>query len=125
MSEALRMSKASRWAVVVSVTVTAGLALVLTFLLAIASNHRDLYERHYNWLLWVNIGVASLLALVLMGAGVRLFQRVRNLPLRTSQEWLMLGCFSAAAAMSVIDATQPAVAESMRKSAMSDLSTSE
>lgn len=78
MSEALRMSKASRWAVVVSVTVTAGLALVLTFLLAIASNHRDLYERHYNWLLWVNIGVASLLALVLMGAGVRLFQRVRK-----------------------------------------------
>ncbi|MEY4748985.1 MAG: hypothetical protein RIQ60_1199 [Pseudomonadota bacterium] len=58
--------------------VIAGAALVLVFLLAIATNNRALYERHYVWLLWVNIGVATTLGLVLVGAIARLVVRIRR-----------------------------------------------
>ncbi len=70
------VSKTSRWAWVVSLVVTAAVGLVLTFLLALATNSSGVYERHYGWLLWVNVVLASLLVIVIATAAVRLLLRV-------------------------------------------------
>ena len=59
------MTKASRWAWIISTVAATGAGLVLTFLLSIASNNPALYETHYLWLFWVNVTVASLLLLVI------------------------------------------------------------
>ena len=48
-----------RWLWVVAAAATLGAGLVLTFLLAIATNNRLLYERHYDWLLGVKIAISS------------------------------------------------------------------
>ncbi len=56
----------------------AAAALVLVFLLTITTNNRALYERHYVWLLWVNIGVATALGLVIVLAVARLVVRTRR-----------------------------------------------
>lgn len=66
----------SRWIWIVSLAATTAAALVLTFLLAIATNNREFYERYYNWLLWVNVVIAGLLVLVIAAAGLRLLVRV-------------------------------------------------
>jgi nitrogen fixation/metabolism regulation signal transduction histidine kinase len=68
--------RAWRWFWIVSLTATIGAALVLTFLLAIATNNRLFYERHYTWLLWVNVTIASMLVAVIAAAGARLILRV-------------------------------------------------
>jgi nitrogen fixation/metabolism regulation signal transduction histidine kinase len=72
------MTKATRWAWIVSLVAVIGAGLVLVFLLSLATNSRGLYERHYVWLFWVNVVVASLLVLVIAIAGVRLLLRVRR-----------------------------------------------
>jgi len=72
------MTKASRWAWIVSLVAVTGAGLVLVFLLSIATNSRGLYERHYVWLFWVNLLVAGLLMLVIGIASVRLLLRVRR-----------------------------------------------
>ncbi|HEX3141519.1 MAG TPA: PAS-domain containing protein, partial [Rhizobacter sp.] len=72
------MTKATRWAWIVSLVAVTGAGLVLVFLLSLATNSRGLYERHYVWLFWVNVVVASLLILVIVLAGVRLLVRVRR-----------------------------------------------
>ena len=72
------MTKASRWAWIISTVAATGAGLVLAFLLSIATNSPALYERHYVWLLWVNVTVATLLVLVIGIAGVRLLVRVRR-----------------------------------------------
>jgi len=72
------MTKASRWAWIVSLVAVTGAGLVLVFLLSLATNSRGLYERHYVWLFWVNVVVAVLLVLVIGIAGVRLLLRVRR-----------------------------------------------
>src|SRR4051812_35171964 len=72
------MTKATRWAWIVSLVAVTGAALVLVFLLSLATNSRGLYEHHYVWLFWVNVVVASLLMLVIGLAGVRLLVRVRR-----------------------------------------------
>jgi nitrogen fixation/metabolism regulation signal transduction histidine kinase len=72
------MTKASRWAWIVSLVAVTGAGLVLVFLLSLATNSRGLYERHYVWLFWVNVVVAGLLLLVIGIAGVRLLLRVRR-----------------------------------------------
>jgi len=72
------MTKASRWAWIVSLVAVTGAGLVLVFLLSIATNSRGLYEQHYVWLFWVNLVVAGLLVLVIGIAGVRLLLRVRR-----------------------------------------------
>jgi nitrogen fixation/metabolism regulation signal transduction histidine kinase len=66
----------SRWIWIVSLAATIAAALVLTFLLAIATNNREFYERYYNRLLWVNVVIAGLLVLVIAAAGLRLLLRV-------------------------------------------------
>ena len=72
------MTKASRWAILISTVAATGAGLVLAFLLSIATNNPSLYERHYVWLFWVNVTVATLLVLVIGIAAVRLLVRVRR-----------------------------------------------
>ena len=72
------MTKASRWAWIVSLVAVTGAGLVLAFLLAIATNNRSLYERHYVWLFWVNVAVAAVLVLVIGIAAVRLLLRLQR-----------------------------------------------
>ncbi len=72
------MTKASRWAWVISLVVVTGAALVLSFLLAIATNNRSFYEEHYSWLFWLNLTVAALLMLVIGIAAVRMVLRVQR-----------------------------------------------
>jgi nitrogen fixation/metabolism regulation signal transduction histidine kinase len=72
------MTKASRWAWIVSLVAVTGAGLVLAFLLSVATNSPALYERHYVWLFWVNVTVATLLVLVIGMAAVRLALRVRR-----------------------------------------------
>jgi nitrogen fixation/metabolism regulation signal transduction histidine kinase len=72
------MTKATRWAWIISTIAATGAGLVLAFLLSIATNNPALYERHYVWLFWVNVVVAALLVLVIVIAAVRLLVRVRR-----------------------------------------------
>jgi nitrogen fixation/metabolism regulation signal transduction histidine kinase len=72
------MTRAVRWAWIVALVAATGAALVLVFLLSVATNNRALSERHYIWLFWVNVAVALLLVLVIGFAAVRLVRRVRH-----------------------------------------------
>ena len=72
------MTKASRWAWIISTVAATGAGLVLAFLLSVATNNPALYERYYVWLFWVNLTVATLLVLVIGIAGARLLLRVRR-----------------------------------------------
>src|SRR6187549_1915182 len=70
------LTPASRWAWIISTVAALGAAVVLLFLLSIATNSPRLYEKHYVWLFWVNVGLASLLVGVIVVAAVRLLWRV-------------------------------------------------
>ncbi len=72
------MTKATRWAWIISTVAITGAGLVLAFLLSVTTNNPGLYEEHYVWLFWVNAVVASLLILVIGIAAVRLLMRVRR-----------------------------------------------
>ncbi|WP_310462720.1 ATP-binding protein [Sphaerotilus sp.] len=73
------MSRRSlRWTLLIALLAVGGTVLVLAFLLSIATNNRVLYERHYAWLLWVNIGVAAALGLVILVALTHLARRMRH-----------------------------------------------
>jgi nitrogen fixation/metabolism regulation signal transduction histidine kinase len=73
------MSRRSlRWTLLIAMLAIGGTVLVLAFLLSIATNNRVLYERHYEWLLWVNIGVAAALGLVILVALTHLARRMRH-----------------------------------------------
>jgi nitrogen fixation/metabolism regulation signal transduction histidine kinase len=73
-----RRARAIRWAVGIGAAVILGLGLVLLFLLAQATNNRELYERNYARLFGLNVVVASVLAAVILWAMVRLTVRVRR-----------------------------------------------
>ena len=49
-----------------------GVALVLGFVVALASGETALYERNFVWLFWINAVVALALLIVLVGATIRL-----------------------------------------------------
>src|SRR5215203_7243208 len=68
--------RASRWAWIVSTLAALGAGLVLAFLLGVATSNPALYERHYVWLFWVNVALASTLVAVIVVAGVRMLWRV-------------------------------------------------
>ena len=53
-----------RWAVGVGAAIMSAIGLVLLFLLTLATNNRDLYERNFAWLLGVNVLVALVLLAV-------------------------------------------------------------
>ncbi len=71
------MSKALRWALLVSTLVVIGAALVIAFMLSMTSE-RDLFERNFVWLFWVNLFVAAALLLVIAIAATRLVVRLRS-----------------------------------------------
>ena len=70
------LPRRSRWAWIVSTLAALGAGLVLAFLLGIATSNPALYERHYVWLFWVNVALASTLVAVIVVAGVRMLWRV-------------------------------------------------
>jgi nitrogen fixation/metabolism regulation signal transduction histidine kinase len=74
----LRSTRAFRWAVGVAIAVIVGIGVVLMFLLTLATNNRELYERNYGRLLVLNIVVAGVLLLVLVWMAVRLVSRLRQ-----------------------------------------------
>jgi len=71
------MKKSSRWALLVSTVAMLGAALVLAFVLSLATTGW-LNERHFVWLFWVNVAVATLLVLVIALAAGRLLARLRT-----------------------------------------------
>ncbi len=72
------MTKAKRWAWIISLVAVTGAALVLAFLLSIATNNRGFYERHYAWLFWMNVSVAAFLVFVIGVGAVRMLLRVQR-----------------------------------------------
>ena len=70
--------RAIRWAVLVSSVALAAAAVVLAFLLAMTTRNSALLERHYGWLLPVNVALAVLLGLVIAIAAGRLATRLRH-----------------------------------------------
>ncbi|MCZ8075832.1 MAG: PAS domain-containing sensor histidine kinase, partial [Paucibacter sp.] len=73
------MSKKARWAWIIALVIITGICGVLAFLLSIgATSQRGFFDRHYEWLFWLNACVAGLLLLVIVGAAGRLFLRVRS-----------------------------------------------
>lgn len=71
------MSKSTRWALIVAVVAVTGVALVLAYVLSFA-DPTAVDESRFVWLFWVNVAVALLLALVVLGASVRLWLRLRQ-----------------------------------------------
>ncbi len=73
------MTKSARLAWLISVTAIAGASGMLAFLLSISTTaQRGFLERHYLWLFWVNVAVATALIIVIGVAGTRLALRVRR-----------------------------------------------
>ncbi|HSV58509.1 MAG TPA: ATP-binding protein [Variovorax sp.] len=75
---AARRAKAVRWAIGVGAALVTAIGLVLMFLLAQATNNRDLYERNYARLFGINVVVAVLLMLVIGWVAFRLIRRLRQ-----------------------------------------------
>ena len=71
------MKSSVRWAVLVSAVATLGTALVLAFVLSLATTGA-VDERHFVWLFWMNVAVAGLLALVIALGVLRLMRRLRS-----------------------------------------------
>ena len=72
------MKKSARWTWFVSAIAVVGVALVLAFVLSLATRGGVFYERHFVWLFWVNAGVAALLLLVIATAALRLATRLKR-----------------------------------------------
>jgi nitrogen fixation/metabolism regulation signal transduction histidine kinase len=71
------MSKSLRWALAISLLALIGSGLVIAFMLSLTSE-RDLFERSFVWLFWVNLAVAAALFLVIAIAATRLWLRLRS-----------------------------------------------
>ncbi len=76
--QAARKARALRWALGVGVAIMVAIGLVLMFLLAQATNNREMYERNYLRLFVVNMVVAGLLLSVIGWVALRLAVRVRR-----------------------------------------------
>jgi len=70
--------KANRWAWIVSGIVMAGGALVLGFMLVLATQNSERFERHFGWLVSANMGIAAFLTLIIVVALGRLAMRLRR-----------------------------------------------
>ncbi|MDU7587724.1 MAG: ATP-binding protein [Acidovorax sp.] len=71
-------ARAVRWGLGLGTGLMCAIALVLLFLLTLATNNRDLYERNFAWLLGVNVLVALVLLAVLVWGALRLVVRLRR-----------------------------------------------
>ena len=74
----VRNSRVFQWAVAVGAAVIAGIGIVLLFLLAQATNNRELYEQNYERLFIVNVVVAVLLLATIGWMALRLVSRLRR-----------------------------------------------
>ena len=72
------MTKSARWTWIISALAMVGVLLVGAFVLSLASRGGVFFERHFVWLFWVNTGVATLLATVVVFAAARLGLRLRR-----------------------------------------------
>jgi len=70
--------KANRWAWIVSGIVMAGGVLVLGFMLVLATQNSDRFERHFGWLVTANMGIAAFLTVIIIVALGRLVVRLRS-----------------------------------------------
>ena len=77
-AQASRNARALRWAVGVGVAAMAAIGLVLLFLLAQATNNREMYERNYVRLFVLNMVVAGLLLAVIGWVALRLAVRLKR-----------------------------------------------
>jgi nitrogen fixation/metabolism regulation signal transduction histidine kinase len=69
---------ARRWLWLAAVTFASGMGLVLLFLMTLATRNRMMSERHFEWLLGVNIAVAAVLGAIIVWLMVRLAVRVKR-----------------------------------------------
>lgn len=60
---------------IIALLALAGAGLVLASLLVVATDNRAVHERHFPWLLGVNLAIAGVLAAVVVLAGLRLVSR--------------------------------------------------
>jgi nitrogen fixation/metabolism regulation signal transduction histidine kinase len=74
----LQGSRALRWAVGLAAVVMVAITIVLLFLLTLATNNRELYERNYGRLFVINMVVAAALLAVILWVFVRLASRLRR-----------------------------------------------
>ncbi len=67
-----------RWAIVMGLLFMAGVALVLLFLLTLATDNQAFYEANFARLVGINVAVAVVLLLVIVGLAVQLVLRLRR-----------------------------------------------
>jgi nitrogen fixation/metabolism regulation signal transduction histidine kinase len=88
------MTKAARWTWLVALIAFLGVALVLSFLVALTGDVRAFYERNFTWLLWLNVAVAMLLGIVIALAAIRLAVRMRQRKFGTTLLIKLAGIFA-------------------------------
>jgi len=67
-----------RWLAALLAVIVGGVVLVLFFMLTLATDHRALEAEGYVYLVWLNVGVASLLGLLLLWLAYKLASRWRR-----------------------------------------------
>jgi nitrogen fixation/metabolism regulation signal transduction histidine kinase len=72
------VNRNARWVWLVAAAAAVGAVQVLAFVISLTSQSEGFYERNFVWLFWLNVAVASLLALVIVVAVVRLVLRQRR-----------------------------------------------
>lgn len=70
--------KSLPWLLIVLAVCVIGLGLVLVYMLTLSSTDHRLYEQYFGQLLWLNIAVATLLGLLIIWMGWRLYSRWRR-----------------------------------------------
>ncbi len=86
--------KANRWAWLIASVATAGAAFVLAFLLVFSTENSERFEGDYHWLLVANVALASLLALVIVLAMLRLVLRLRSRKFGSKLLFKLAGIFA-------------------------------
>jgi PAS domain S-box-containing protein len=72
------MSRSARWAWIVAAVAVTGAALVVAFVVNFVNPDASFYERNFVWLFWINVAVATLLALVVILVALRLAIRLQR-----------------------------------------------
>ena len=88
------MKRSQGWAWLVGLVATTGVALVLLFVLSLTGEAGRFVERHIVWLYWLNLGVATLLGLVVLLAALRLAIRRRRGKFGTALLFKLAGIFT-------------------------------